>query len=105
MLVSSRLPSVLSSLATVLSNVWPLIVMPVAFRDAEHAAHLTARDLDADPGEEADQHGAREEVGEESEPEESGEQQEPAGHECDERWPARRTATMRSSPSRPGRPP
>ena len=48
----------------------PLLGMP------NSAGELAAGHLDADAGEEADQHRAREEVGEEAEPEEAGEEQE-----------------------------
>ena len=40
-------------------------------RQAEHVAEHADRDLETDPGEEADQHGPREEVGEEAEPEQA----------------------------------
>ena len=45
-------------------------------RDAEDAPDLTAGHLDPDPREEPDQHGAREEVGQEPEPDDPGEDQE-----------------------------
>ena len=48
---------------------------PCALRNAEHAADLARSDLDADAGEEADEHGAREEVGEEAEMDEPSEDQ------------------------------
>ena len=49
--------------------------------DAEHPADLTARDLDPDPGQEPDQHGPRQEVGDEAEPDQAGDDQEHAGHQ------------------------
>ena len=44
--------------------------------DAEHPAELAQRDLDADAGQEPDEHRARQEVGDEAEPDEAGEDHE-----------------------------
>ena len=49
--------------------------------DAEHPADLTARHLDADTGQEADEDRARQEVGEESEPDDACQQQHGGGDE------------------------
>ena len=57
---------------------------PVTFGNAEHFAHLTARNLDPDTGQKSDQHGTRQEVGEESEPKQTRQQQERARDQCDE---------------------
>ena len=63
-------------------------VPPGAAGDAEHAADLAHRDLDADAGEEADQHAARQEVGQEPEPDEPGEDQHDAGRPAPRRRPS-----------------
>ena len=49
--------------------------------DPEHVRQLPGRDLDADPGQEADQHGAGQEVGQEGEPGQPGGQQHPGGQQ------------------------
>ena len=51
----------------------------VAVGDAEHPGDLAHRHLDADTGQEADQHRAREEVGEEAEPQQPRQEEEPGG--------------------------
>ena len=48
---------------------------------AEHAADLPQRDLDADPGQESDQHRAREEVSQKAQAQDAGQNQEDAGHQ------------------------
>ena len=48
---------------------------------AQHAGDLPQRDLNADPGQEADQHGAREEVGQESQAHDARQNQENRGHQ------------------------
>ena len=66
--------------------------VPTAAADAEHAGDLPGCHLDADAGEEADEHRAREEVGEEAQAGDAGEQQQRAGEdrehprECDVVW-------------------
>src|SRR5262245_19707338 len=50
-------------------------------RHAEHPIELAERDLDADAGQEADEHRPRDEVGEEAEPREPGEDEERGGEE------------------------
>ena len=48
---------------------------------AQHAGDLPQRDLNADPGQEPDQHGAREEVGQESQAHDARQNQENRGHQ------------------------
>ena len=62
---------------------------------AEHPADLTRRDLDPDAGEEADEDGARDEVGEEAEPRDPGEQQQ---HAADQGGQARETRPTAACP-------
>src|ERR687883_510589 len=50
--------------------------------DAQHAWQLADGDLDADTGEEADEHGAGQEVSEKAQPDQPGEQQDGAGEQC-----------------------
>ena len=54
--------------------------MPAALQ-AEHARDLTQRDLYADPGQETDQHGARQEVCQESQANYACDNQKPRGYE------------------------
>ena len=74
-LTSAMSRSVASSLPNVPVNSCPTIVSAGLLVDTEHAADLAARDLDADAGQEADQDGARQEVGEEAEADDAGEEQ------------------------------
>ena len=57
----------------------------VALRDAEHPGHLAHGDLDADTRQEADQHAAGQEVGDEPELEQAGAEQEHAAHQRSQR--------------------
>ena len=49
--------------------------------DPEHVRELPGSHLDADAGEEPDQHRAGQEIGQESEPGQPGQQQQPAGQQ------------------------
>ena len=55
--------------------------LPVRDRQPEHLRQLAERHLDADAGEESDQHGAGEEVRQEREPRHPGEQQQQPGQQ------------------------
>ena len=79
--MSAMFSRVLQSLASVLSNVLPSIVTPLPVGSPEHATDLAAGDLDADTGQEADEHRARHEVGEEAETDEPGDHQQRRGHQ------------------------
>jgi hypothetical protein len=48
---------------------------------AEHAADLPQRDLNADSGQEPDQHGSREKIGQESQAHDARQNQESRGHQ------------------------
>ena len=49
---------------------------------AQHTGDLPQRDLNTDPGQESDQHGAREEVRQKSQAHEARQNQETRGHQC-----------------------
>ena len=77
-LTSPRFPRVDTNLATVLSKSIAADRDPGALGHAEQRADLPGRDLDADTGQEADEHRAGQEVGQEAESDHPGEQEEPA---------------------------
>ena len=70
--------------------------------NAEHAGELSDRDLDADAGEESDEHAPGQEVGDEPEPDHAGDDQEGAAierHDAGQRDVLRRPGRRR--PARP----
>ena len=74
---------------------------------AEHVRHLGDGHLHADAGQEPDQHGARQEVGQEAEAQEPGQQQQHAGHQrghAGQRHPVRRPGSEpdQAQPGQPG---